>query len=165
MVSLRVAGLSPHPCVPRRERSPPAGMTCARHGPVTAARQPGSCGQDDVPPAWTAQARPERARTGPLPARDRAPAAASRSNPGRRGAGPMRRQVYELRVRGPVPPELLEEIGAVDLGGDPPLTILRTEPTDQPGLHGMLQRLRSLGLDLLEVRTTLKVEPFDRGPA
>ena len=77
----------------------------------------------------------------------------------------MARQVYELRVRGPVPPELLDEIGAVDLGEEPPLTILRTEPTDQPGLHGMLQRLRSLGLDLLEVRTTADVEPFDQGRA
>jgi hypothetical protein len=64
-------------------------------------------------------------------------------------------QVYELRVRGPVPREILEEIGAEDMGEEPPLTILRTEPTDQPGLHGMLQRLRSLGLDLLEVRTTV----------
>ncbi len=75
----------------------------------------------------------------------------------------MARQVYELRVRGPVPPELLDEIGAVDLGEEPPLTILRTEPTDQPGLHGMLQRLRSLGLDLLEVRTTADVEPVRPG--
>jgi hypothetical protein len=77
----------------------------------------------------------------------------------------MGRQVYELRVRGLVPPEVLEEIGAVDLGDEQPLTILRTEPTDQPGLHGMLQRLRSLGLDLLEVRTTAEVEPIDPGPA
>jgi hypothetical protein len=66
----------------------------------------------------------------------------------------MGHQVYELRVRGPVPSEVLEELGVEDLGEEPPLTILRTEPTDQPGLHGMLQRLRSLGLDLLEVRTT-----------
>ena len=65
----------------------------------------------------------------------------------------MGRQVYELRVRGPVPADLLEELGAEDLGEEAPLTILRTEPTDQPGLHGMLQRLRSLGLDLIEVRT------------
>jgi hypothetical protein len=70
--------------------------------------------------------------------------------------------VYELRVRGPVPPELLEEIGAEDLGEEPPLTILRTEPTDQPGLHGVLQRLRSLGLDLLEVRAAGR-EPSDSG--
>jgi len=65
----------------------------------------------------------------------------------------MARLVYELRVRGPVPADLVEELGAEDLGEEPPLTILRTEPTDQPGLHGMLQRLRSLGLDLMEVRT------------
>jgi hypothetical protein len=73
----------------------------------------------------------------------------------------MARLVYELRVRGPVPPELLEQIGAEDLGEEPPLTILRTEPTDQPGLHGVLQRLRSLGLDLMEVRTAGQ-EPIDR---
>ena len=64
----------------------------------------------------------------------------------------MARVVYELRERGPVPPELLEDIGADDLGEEPPLTVLRTEPTDQPGLHGVLQRLRSLGVDLQEVR-------------
>jgi len=74
----------------------------------------------------------------------------------------MGRQVYELRVRGPVPADVLDELGAEDMGEEPPLTILRTEPTDQPGLHGMLQRLRSLGLDLLEVRTTT-VEAFEEG--
>ena len=72
----------------------------------------------------------------------------------------MGRQVYELRVRGPIPAELLEELGAEDFGEEPPLTILHTEPTDQPGLHGMLQRLRSLGLDLIEVRTA-SPEPSD----
>ena len=74
----------------------------------------------------------------------------------------MARRVYELRVRGPVPADLLEEIGAEDFGEEPPLTILRTEPTDQPGLHGMLQRLRSLGLDLIEVRTA-SPDPSDSG--
>jgi hypothetical protein len=75
----------------------------------------------------------------------------------------MGRQVYELRVRGPVPLDVLEELGAEDMGEEPPLTILRTEPTDQPGLHGMLQRLRSLGLDLLEVRATT-AEVFEEDP-
>jgi hypothetical protein len=70
-----------------------------------------------------------------------------------KGEAQVTRLVYELRVRGPVPVEVLEELGAEDFGEEPPLTILRTEPTDQPGLHGMLQRLRSLGLDLMEVRT------------
>ena len=67
----------------------------------------------------------------------------------------MARQVYELRERGPVPEEVLREIGARDLGEEPPLTILQTEPMDQPGLHGMLLRLRTLGLDLMEVRTSV----------
>ena len=66
----------------------------------------------------------------------------------------MSPQVYELRVRGIVPESVLHEIGAQDMGEEPPLTILRTEPTDQAGLHGLLQRMRSLGLDLIEVRTT-----------
>jgi len=64
----------------------------------------------------------------------------------------MARQVYELRVRGPVSEE-----------------VLQTEPTDQPGLHGMLQRLCSLGLDLMEVRTSVyepaEDEPGRRSPA
>jgi hypothetical protein len=71
----------------------------------------------------------------------------------------MGRQVYELRVRGPIPEEVLREIGGRELGEEPALTILRTEPTDQPGLHGMLQRLRSLGLDLLEVRALIDESP------
>ncbi len=81
----------------------------------------------------------------------------------------MSPQVYELRVRGSVPESLLREIGALDVAEEPPLTILRTEPTDQSGLHGMLQRLRSLGLDLLEVHSVAEPEPpvpedADRGP-
>ena len=81
----------------------------------------------------------------------------------------MARQVYELRVRGAVPEEVLRELGARDLGEEPPVTILQTEPTDQPGLHGMLQRLRSLGLDLMEVRTSVyqpgEDESGSRSPA
>ena len=76
----------------------------------------------------------------------------------------MARQVYELRVRGPVPEEVLREIGARDLGEEPPLTILQTEPMDQPGLHGMLLRLRTLGLDLMEVRTSV-YEVTDEEPS
>src|SRR5690349_8783306 len=38
-----------------------------------------------------------------------------------RGSGHMARLVYELRVRGPIPAELLEELGAEDFGEEPPL--------------------------------------------
>jgi hypothetical protein len=40
----------------------------------------------------------------------------------------------------------------MDMVEEPPFTVLRTEPIDQSGLHGVMQRLLSLGLDLLEVR-------------
>jgi hypothetical protein len=76
----------------------------------------------------------------------------------------MPRQVYELRVRGPISSEVLREIGAEDMGEEPPLTILRTEPTDQTGLQGLLQRLQSLGLELLEVRTTTPAAFEERFP-
>jgi hypothetical protein len=76
----------------------------------------------------------------------------------------MPRQVYELRVRGPIPADVLREIGAEDMGEEPPLTILRTEPTDQTGLQGLLQRLQSLGLELLEVRTTTPAAFEERAP-
>jgi hypothetical protein len=35
---------------------------------------------------------------------------------------------------------------------------MRTEPLDQAGLHGVLQRLRNLGLELLEIRTAPDTE-------
>jgi hypothetical protein len=77
----------------------------------------------------------------------------------------MDRLVYELRVRGPIPPELLEDIAAENLGEEPPLTVLRTEPMDQPALHGVLQRLRSQGLDLLEVRIAAEEISAPAAPA
>lgn len=74
----------------------------------------------------------------------------------------MGRRVYEHRVRGRVPVELLEEIGVADSGVRPPLTVLRTGLTDRPGPHGVLQRLRRQGLDLMEVRSA-GPEPPGRG--
>jgi hypothetical protein len=56
---------------------------------------------------------------------------------------------------------VLEALGALDLGEEPALTVLRTEPTDQAGLHGVLERLRSLGLDLLEVRSAPAVATIE----
>ena len=65
----------------------------------------------------------------------------------------MASQTYEVRVRGPIPPNVLVELGATSLTEEPAHSILHTEPTDQAGLHSILQRLRNLGLELLEVRT------------
>ena len=65
----------------------------------------------------------------------------------------MAAQTWEVRVRGPIPSDILAELGAAGLTEEPAQTIMRTEPLDQAGLHGVLQRLRNLGLELLEIRT------------
>ena len=67
-------------------------------------------------------------------------------------------QTWEVRVRGPIPSNVLAELGAVGLTEEPAQTIMRTEPLDQAGLHGVLQRLRNLGLELLEIRTAPDTE-------
>ena len=59
---------------------------------------------------------------------------------------------YEIRIRGHVPPEELEEVEDLHATVEPAETILRGCVPDQAALHGILTRLHSLGLELLEVR-------------
>lgn len=59
-------------------------------------------------------------------------------------------QVWEIRVRGPLPPGLADELGLVE---EPAQTVIRTDVLDQSGLHGVLERFRNLGLDLVEIRS------------
>jgi hypothetical protein len=70
----------------------------------------------------------------------------------------MAAQTWEVRIRGPIPTDVLAELGAAGLTEEPAQTIMRTEPLDQAGLHGVLQRLRNLGLELLEIRTAPDTE-------
>ena len=70
----------------------------------------------------------------------------------------MAAQTWEVRVRGPIPSAVLAELGAAGLTEEPAQTIMRTEPLDQAGLHGVLQRLRNLGLELLAIRTAPDTE-------
>lgn len=66
---------------------------------------------------------------------------------------------YEIRVEGIVPAEVLEEIEGVHVTTQPVGTILRGTVVDQAALHGVINRLQSLGLELVEVRR------LTRGPA
>ena len=59
---------------------------------------------------------------------------------------------YEIRIRGHVPPEELEEVENLRATVEPAETVLRGCVPDQAALHGILTRLHSLGLELLEVR-------------
>ena len=57
----------------------------------------------------------------------------------------------EIRVRGPVRMEVVERLGLV-ASVAPVATVLRGAVADRPALHGVLARLRSHGLELIEVR-------------
>jgi hypothetical protein len=70
---------------------------------------------------------------------------------------------YEIRVVGPVPDELLPELGDVTVMELEMRTVLTGMFTDQAALHGFLRRLRALGLDLVEVRAL--ATPDDESPS
>ncbi|HEX6023579.1 MAG TPA: hypothetical protein VFZ00_16425 [Solirubrobacter sp.] len=57
----------------------------------------------------------------------------------------------EIRVRGPVPLETADRLG-LHASIAPQRTVLRGAVADRPALHGLLERLRLGGLELVEVR-------------
>jgi len=71
---------------------------------------------------------------------------------------------YEIRVTGLVPDDVLEEIENVRATIQPVGTILRGSVVDQAALHGVINRLQGLGLELVEVRRLL-VDPDEGGAA
>jgi len=59
---------------------------------------------------------------------------------------------YEIRVSGLVPESVLAEIEGVQVVVEPVQTVMRGPVLDQAALHGIINRLQRLGLDLIEVR-------------
>ncbi len=59
---------------------------------------------------------------------------------------------YEIRVSGLVPESVLIEIEGAQVVVEPVQTIIRGPVLDQSALHGILNRLQQVGLDLIEVR-------------
>ena len=59
---------------------------------------------------------------------------------------------YEFRVRGRLAERLLSSFEGFDAEIQPVETILSGEVEDQAALHGVLEQIESLGLELVEVR-------------
>ena len=59
---------------------------------------------------------------------------------------------YEIRVKGVVGDPVLESLGDLDASVRPAETVLRGVITDQAQLHGLLDRIQTLGLELIEIR-------------
>jgi hypothetical protein len=59
---------------------------------------------------------------------------------------------YEIRVRGRVAPALLARFEGLRASVEPVETVLHGPVADQAALHGVIQLVNSLGLELVEVR-------------
>jgi hypothetical protein len=70
--------------------------------------------------------------------------------------------MYEIRVAGVVAAALLREMEGVRVAVQPVHSVLRGSLPDQAALHGVINRLQALGLDLIEVRRLTPVP--DPGP-
>ena len=66
---------------------------------------------------------------------------------------------YEIRVRGRVSDATLSPLEGMEADVAPTETVLHGPVADQAGLHGLLDRIQSLGLELIEVRRLPPVEP------
>jgi hypothetical protein len=59
---------------------------------------------------------------------------------------------YEIRVKGRVSPAVLETFEGLASEVEPVETVLHGPVRDQAELHGLLDRIQALGLELIEVR-------------
>jgi hypothetical protein len=59
---------------------------------------------------------------------------------------------YEFRVRGRLAERLLSSFEGFDAEVQPVETILSGEVEDQAALHGVLEQIEALGLELVEVK-------------
>jgi hypothetical protein len=59
---------------------------------------------------------------------------------------------YEIRIRGQLGRSLLASFEGMEVVIDPTQTALQVEIVDQAQLHGVLERIQLLGLELIEVR-------------
>lgn len=67
---------------------------------------------------------------------------------------------YEIRVSGVLPPEALLDFDRLSASVEPVETVLHGPLRDQAALHGLLARLETFGVQVLEVRRL-----HERGPA
>ncbi len=72
---------------------------------------------------------------------------------------------YEIRIRGKVGDPVLESFGDLDASVKPAETVLRGEIPDQAALHGLLDRIQSLGLELIEVKQVSEPDEAPRRPS
>jgi hypothetical protein len=64
----------------------------------------------------------------------------------------MTEPTYQVRVSGVIPADLLAELHDLTVRVEPPETVLHGSLPDQSAVVGLISRMHSLGLRLIEVR-------------
>jgi hypothetical protein len=72
-----------------------------------------------------------------------------RTPAGHEPAGPV---AYEIHIKGRVSEQLLSVFEGMEASEQSVETVLRGPVVDQAALHGLLDRVQALGLELIEVR-------------
>jgi hypothetical protein len=67
---------------------------------------------------------------------------------------------YEIRLDGLLDGQWADWFGGLQLSSDGPQTVIIGLLRDQPALHGLLAKIRDLGLSLISVR---RLDPGDAG--
>jgi hypothetical protein len=73
----------------------------------------------------------------------------SARNKGPTGSEPRR---WEIRVRGPIGPTIMQAFPTLAISRSGPDTLLTGSLPDQSALYGAIHQLEALGLQLLEIR-------------
>jgi hypothetical protein len=71
---------------------------------------------------------------------------------------------YEIRVVGILPPEVLLDFERLSASVEPVETILHGPLRDQAALHGLLARLQTFGIQVVEVRRLHDPNAHDPDP-
>jgi hypothetical protein len=77
------------------------------------------------------------------------------------GRAPRR---YEIRVRGPIGPTIMQAFPTLAEGRSGRDTLLVGSLPDQCSLYGVIHQLEALGLELLEIRPLPTSDPRATGP-
>jgi len=80
--------------------------------------------------------------------------------PAERPGGPPARALYQLRVSGAIPSDLVRDLEGIRMTVKPAETVLYGTLPDQSALFGLLVRIHDLGLNLVEVRRLPDDEPL-----
>jgi hypothetical protein len=74
----------------------------------------------------------------------------------------MPRARYTLRISGPIPAELLRELGVLHVKLEPAATLLNATLPDQATLFALIENLEQHGVHVMEVRSLVDDTPRER---